>query len=77
VSRRHDNKRAARMSRWLRHELVHAAGCSFGGNVPVAHICELDDLVLDEIEALGLEPRRVSVPRSLRWQLGRFIGGAQ
>lgn len=58
--------REARAARW---ELVHLAGCT-------EHHCATN-WWLELIDEGDLPPRRVSVPRSLRPLLGRYIGGRQ
>ncbi len=79
------NKRAARVARGIRRELLHAAGCVFRGgdfSSPCASILatsvrvpEEDETANSLFERVGAKPRRVSVPRSLRANLGRWIGG--
>jgi hypothetical protein len=76
MSRRHDNKFAARVAQDLRWELVHAAGCAFRtGRNRCATAMTLDPESVTEFPPDS--PRRVSVPRSLRPALGRYIGGQQ
>lgn len=82
MTRRHLNKRAARLASDLRWELVHAAGCTFTGRERRAARELFDEgycgrWYRDEAERLGVRVRRVSVPRSLRPLLGRWIGGAE
>ena len=87
MSRRHANRRAARVAAGIRSELLHAAGCVFRGgdfSSPCASILATSVRVPEEDETadglflrIGAKPRRVSVPRSLRPKLGRWIGGAQ
>lgn len=77
MSRRHVNKKRARVADCIRWELVHAAGCMSRGLVKCAGvICVEDGLIpFTWSDAPELEPRRVSVPRSLRPMLGRWVGG--
>lgn len=84
VSRRHINKRAARLATDLRWELVHAAGCVWRTRNDFTAPCATRDAIergytpgdyaLDR-QRLGVKPRLVSVPRSLRPTLGRYVGG--
>lgn len=86
MTRRHLNKRAARLASDLRWELVHAAGCVWRTRNATTAPCATRDAIdrgyipgeyADDMRELGVKPRRVSVPRSLRPTLGRWIGGAQ
>ena len=88
VSKRHDNKRAARIARGIRWELVHAAGCTERGGDHSAPCPSIGFILagvfvpndashyLGPYERFYLErrPFRVSVPRSLRPILGRYLG---
>jgi hypothetical protein len=73
MSRRHTNRRGARLARYFRRWLVQLAGQGreewafyTPGRMAQRHAMEF---------ALAkLKPRRVSVPRSLRPLLGRWIG---
>jgi hypothetical protein len=59
----------ARIRRSLRRELVHAAGCHFRFDpcICASRLLTADDLAFEAV---------VSVPRSLRPQLGRWTGKA-
>jgi hypothetical protein len=80
MTRRSANKRAARIARGYRRDMVHAAGCSFRGAEKCSTILAFVDSSdvkrwWDEGWAkLPAKPRRVSVPRSLRPVLGRWVG---
>jgi len=67
--KRWEKKRRSRSAKAARHDLVHAAGCSmrFEPFVCSSRLVERSDF--DD------EPLRVSVPRSLRHLLGRYVGG--
>jgi hypothetical protein len=64
-------KRLNRDTRLARKELVHSAGCVF-------ERC-ISRMVGRDPESIALDPSpgRVSVPRSLRALLGRYVGGGR
>lgn len=79
MSLRHTNKRAARIARDARWGLVHAAGCTEPNcatrEVLILEPNESRNYYVGQFAHLGVNPRRISVPRSLRPVLGRWVGG--
>lgn len=72
MSRRHENKRSARWALDMRRYFVAEAGYHFrfSYELPLAG----DAWYRNYCAKRGIKTRKVSVPRSLRKQLGRWVG---
>ena len=65
-------RRLARRGRTIRRDLVHAAGCMEFGCVGKLWI--RDKEIVNEVRVrVTIDERTVSVPRSLRGLLGRYL----
>ena len=73
AKKREDLRKAKGVARRLRRVLVRAAGHTLA--IDVSHFEHWVEQYLGYCEYLQVTAPLVSVPRSIRWKFGRYIGG--